>query len=64
MAVLIKSFESKVEYDNESINLYYTHIKVPDNIFKLFSSKNVKRVVFTLNGGNQNHGAFANMECP
>lgn len=51
-------FKGKIEHDSEGINLYHTHIKIPKKIQAHFQKQEIKRVIFTLNGGEENHGGF------
>lgn len=51
------SFRGRVENSND-IHLYHTHIKVPREIHIKFKNKNIKRIVFTLNNKQPNHGGF------
>lgn len=52
------AFLGLVEHNADDINLYYNHIKVPQEIFEKFREQKIKRIIFTLNGGEENHGGF------
>jgi len=52
------TFEATVEHNSSDTNLYYNHIKVPSHIYAKYKAAAVKRIVFTLNGQESNHGAF------
>ena len=51
-------FLGLVEHDSKEINLYHTHIKVPIDIHAHFKSKAIKRIIFQLNHGPDNHAGF------
>lgn len=55
------TFQGVVESNTNEHNLYYIHIKVPDSILQEYKAAKVTRVVFQLNGQQQNHGAFISM---
>ena len=58
MTNLRETFTGKVETDRERINLYYTHIKVPQSVYQKFKEIKVKRIMVQLNGYDPIHAGF------
>lgn len=49
------SFTAQVEHDAKEINLYYTHIKLDEQVYAELQSKGVKRIMVSLNGAEPMH---------